>query len=208
MESAWRLRSARALATLTVVCGALFYLIGDAIKPGYASTSQFISELNATGTPWASHLGYLGFLPMGLLCAAFLVLAHPLARVRGASRLGWWLLWSQPAAWIGAVMYPCDPGCPIGSSPAQLIHDGLGVVTYMATAAAMVLVSLAPTHPAITQWSRIYLRCAGFMFFVIFFVMLAPEVAFIRGLLQRLADTALAGAWLLIAYRFIGNDDQ
>ena len=79
---------ARRLALATVAFGTLFYAIGAALKPGYSSTSQFISELNAAETPWATQLGWFGFVPLGLLFAAFLLIAHPNAQVRGASRTG------------------------------------------------------------------------------------------------------------------------
>jgi len=97
MATPTRAITAQALAYLTVAFGLVFYLVGAAIKPGYSYSANFISELNASGTPWASLLGWGGFLPLGLLFASFLVAAGQLAQIRGA-RLGYWLLWSQPVA--------------------------------------------------------------------------------------------------------------
>ena len=42
-----------------------FYFIGAALKPGYSQRSNFISEYNATGTPWAGALTYADFLAVG-----------------------------------------------------------------------------------------------------------------------------------------------
>ena len=42
----------RVLAVATVGFGLGFYVLGAALKPGYSSLSQYISELNATGTAW------------------------------------------------------------------------------------------------------------------------------------------------------------
>ena len=42
-----------------------FYFIGAALKPGYSQRSNFISEYNATGTPWAGALTYAGILAVG-----------------------------------------------------------------------------------------------------------------------------------------------
>ena len=195
-----RVRIARALAATTVAWGLAFYAIGDAIKPGYSSITQYISELNATGTAFAQELGWLGFMPVGVLFAAFLLAAHPLARVRGASRLGWWLLWSQPIAFIGVALAPCDAGCPIGGSPTQSLHDLLGVTTYFAGALALVLLSFAPAHPRVGIGVRTFLRVAGSGFVFLFVWMLVPESAAFRGLLQRIADAMLAISLLLVAW--------
>ena len=190
----------RVLAVATVGFGLGFYVLGAALKPGYSSLSQYISELNATGTAWASALGYFGFVPLGLLFAAFLVSARPLAGVAGASRLGWWLLWSQPVAFIGVALAPCDVGCPVGGSPTQVIHDVLGVTTYFAGALGISLVSFAPAlrdHATV----RHVLRFAALAFIVLFVSMLSPAVAEMRGLLQRSADGLLAACLLAIAFR-------
>jgi len=96
-----RVKLSRALAVATVLFAVAFYMVGAAIKPGYSQAASFISELNATGTPWARELGLFGFLPLGGLFAAFLLAAHGVARVHGASLAGFLLLWSQPVAFFG-----------------------------------------------------------------------------------------------------------
>jgi hypothetical protein len=198
-----RARTARGLASAAVAWGTVFYAIGDSIKPGYSGIAQYISELNATGTAFAHEFSWLGFLPVGVLLASFLVAGHPLARVRGASRLGWWLLWSQPIAFVGVALAPCDAGCPAGGSPAQDLHDLLGVTTYFAGALALVLLSFAPAHPRITAGVRVFLRAAGTGFVFLFVAMLMPETAMYRGVLQRVADAMLAVALLLVAWRIV-----
>ena len=47
-----RIMLARVLAVASVVYAAAFYIVGGALKPGYSHSANFISELNATGTPW------------------------------------------------------------------------------------------------------------------------------------------------------------
>lgn len=197
-----RIKIARILAITTVIFAVSFYTIGGAIKPGYSHVTHFISELNATGTPWAAQLGLLGFLPLGLIFAAFLVAVTPVVQVQGASRLGLWLLWSQPVAFIGAAFAPCDAGCPIGGSALQVAHDILGLVTYISCALALVLLSSAKT---LSSGSRQFLWLAGIAWFVLFMMMVQPEANAVRGLLQRFADILLACSILVIAWRTVGD---
>jgi hypothetical protein len=186
---------------LTVIHGALFYTIGAAIKPGYSSSSQFISELNATGTAYAEELGFFGFLQVGFLLALFLAVATPLAQVEGRSRVGWWLLWSQPIAFISVYFAPCDAGCPDSGSFSQLIHNAFGLLTYFAGALGLMLLASAPVLA--TTKARVYLFFTGIAFVVLFMLMLQPELSMVRGVLQRAADVLLGGAILVIAWQLL-----
>jgi hypothetical protein len=195
-----RVKWVRVLAVACVVYATLFYVIGAALKPGYSHAANFISELNATGTPWALELGLFGFVPLGLLVAAFLIAAHPVARLSGASRVGFILLWSQPIAFLGVAAAPCDPGCPIGGSALQQVHDLLGLVTYLSAALGFFLISF---HSRLDLRGRWYFRGASVAWLGLFVFMLFPELASIRGLLQRTADGLLWIGLLVIAWAIV-----
>ncbi|MGV8940328.1 MAG: DUF998 domain-containing protein [Lysobacter sp.] len=197
-----RVRRARLLALATIFFAVAFYTVGAAIKPGYSHAANFISELNATGTPWALALGLAGFLPLGLLFAAFLVTAIPIAQVSGASRLGLWLLWSQPAAFIGTAFAPCDAGCPIGGSALQVAHDALGLITYLSCALALALLSSEKT---LSRGLRLFLGIAAIAWLVLFVAMVQPEAMQVRGFLQRIAEGLLATSILIVAWRMLGD---
>lgn len=203
-----RVKFARGLAACVVLFGLVFYGIGATVKPGYSSASQFISELNATGTAWAQELGYFGFVPLGVLFGAFLWAAGPHAQVRGASRLGWFLLWAQPLSLVAVAFVPCDAGCPVEGSAVQALHNLQGVVAYFASGLGLFLLSFAPSLAHSPAYWRYYLRLAGAAFAIIFIVMLSPEVAHIRGALQRTADALLALSLLLIAWHVVRQDTQ
>lgn len=194
---------ARSLLIATLAFGVAFYALGGRLKPGYSQLSSFVSELNATSTPWASALGFAGFLPLALLLAAFLVAAGPLVDVRGASRLGYLLLWSQPIAFLGVVVAPCDPGCPAVGSPTQALHNLIGLVTYMAAGLAFMLLSFAPGLTGRAGVWRHLLRAAGGVWFLLFVLMLQPPLAPWRGLLQRGADGLLAAVLVFVAWQRI-----
>ena len=160
---------------LYVIC---FYFIGSAIKPGYSQMSNFVSEYNATGTPWAGTLTYAGYLVTAILLSAFLVSATPLARVSGMSRVGFWLLWSIPASYFLAVVAPCDAGCPLEGSPSQLMHNFLAVVSYFGMGLAVTFVALAPSFTAF-KYRRIFMILLGVAFPVVFIAMLQPAISLV-----------------------------
>lgn len=193
------------VASILYVIG--FYFIGSAIKPGYSQLSNFVSEYNATGTPWAGTLTYAGYLATAVLLSAFLVSATPLAQVSGASRLGFWLLWSIPASFFLAVIAPCDVGCPIEGSASQLLHNFLAIASYFGMGAGIVLISLASGFSAF-KLRRAFMLLVGIAFPVVFIAMVQPEVAPWRGLLQRSLDVALAVSLVLIAWTLIPSGPQ
>jgi hypothetical membrane protein len=200
------LRRARILAVVSAAYALGFYVVGGLLKPGYSHSANFLSELNATGTPWATELGLLGFLPLGLLLGAFLVVAYPLgqfssqsaAHASSPAHAGFLLLWSQPIAFIGAAAAPCDAGCPFDGTITQHIHNLIGFVTYMAAGLGFFLLSF---HATLTTPGRWFLRLASLAWIVLFFLMLTPDLAAVRGLLQRVAEAILWAVVLLVAWR-------
>lgn len=174
-----------------------FYFVGSAIKPNYSQLSNFISEYNATGTAHARILTYAGYVGISTMLVAFLLVARPILQVSDASRVGFWLAFAIPGSYLLSAIAPCDPGCPLDGSPSQQLHNILGVVTYFGMGVSTALLGLAPGfsgHPA----RRAFLWTTGIAFPVVFVLMLQPEVAPIRGLLQRLLDVALAISLVLV----------
>lgn len=186
-----RAKLARLLLLASILHVIAFYFIGSAIKPGYSQVSNFVSEYNATGTPWAQTLTYAGFATTTAILVAFLVTASPLLRVSGASRLGAWLLWSVPASYFLAVIAPCDAGCPPGGSASQIAHNLLAIATYLGMGASIFLLSLAPGFGNF-KLRRGFLLLGGVAYPVLFFLMVQPELASWAGLLQRLLDVVMA----------------
>ena len=74
-----------------IVALAVFYplvLFGGALlKAEYSHVSQYISELNAMGSTWSWQIGYLGFLPLGLLGLLLMLVVTPYARLNGISKV-------------------------------------------------------------------------------------------------------------------------
>lgn len=186
---------------IAVVLSYVFMLFGGgALKPDYSHISQFISELNAAGTPFAGMIAWAGFLPFGILSAVLLVAAAPSIPLQGASRIGYWLLMSQPVAYIGSALAPCDMGCPLYGSVRQMLHNGLALTTYSATAISLFLFSLAP---GISMAWRAFWALLAVVWFALFAMMIDASFAEWRGLLQRLAEGIVYTVLCISAWRFL-----
>lgn len=197
-----RAQFSRLLLVIAILYAIGFYFVGSAIKPGYSQASNFVSEYNATGTAWATTLTYAGFLVTALLLSAFLLLAAPIAQVAGASRLGFWLMWSVPASFLLAVLAPCDAGCPVEGSTRQALHNAFGILVYLGMGASIALVSLAPGFDS-HRTRRAFMLLTGVAFPMVFVAMVHPDLAPWRGLLQRLLDVALAISLLLFSWTLV-----
>ncbi|MEM8546710.1 MAG: DUF998 domain-containing protein [Pseudomonadota bacterium] len=168
-----------------------FYFLGAAIKPGYSQLSHFVSEYNAAGTPWAGLLTYLGFATTTALLSGFLVAAAPIIQVSGASRVGFWLLWSLPFSFLIGAIAPCDAGCPVEGSMSQLLHNALAIPAYFGMGISIALLSFAAGLKPY-RMRRSVMLLTGIAFPVIFAAMIQPDLAPWRGLLQRSLDVAMA----------------
>lgn len=187
----------RLLLVTSILYVVAFYFIGAAIKPGYSQLSNFVSEYNATGTPWAHTLTYAGFLATTVLFSAFLIAAAPITQVSGVSRLGYWLLWSVPFSYLLGAIAPCDAGCPVEGSASQLWHNALAILAYFGMGISIALVSLAPGF-RLFKLRRTFMLLTGFAFPVVFIAMVRPDFSPWRGLLQRSLDVAMAASLVLV----------
>ena len=194
-----RAQLTRLLLVISILYVIGFYFIGSAIKPGYSQLSNFVSEYNATGTPWANTLTYAGFVATTALVSCFLVAAAPITQVSGVSRFGFWLLWSVPFSYFVGAIAPCDAGCPAEGSTSQLWHNALSVLAYFGMGISVALVSLAPGFRSF-KLRRTFMLLTGIAFPVVFVAMVQPDFAPWRGLLQRLLDVAMAASLALVVF--------
>lgn len=191
---------ARSLAIAAALSAIVVITFGGILKPGYSAMSNFISELTATGTPHAQAIGMFGFIPIAVLLAAFLIVAAPIVQVRGASRVGYFLLFTQPIAYVGAALAPCDIGCPAQGSATQNIHNLIAVVTYFGAGVGLFLLSRAPVLKGAAKAGFVI---AAIAWMAVFMLMLEPALSAWRGLFQRIAEVILWTAVLFIAWRML-----
>ena len=178
------------------------FLLPGVLRPDYSPISQYISELGATGAPYAGWVNWAGYLPSGVFFAIALASFWRHWRPRGVQLAGLALLFCEPLAWIGSAIVPCDLGCPAEGSLAQNLHSLLGFFTYAGTALGVTLLAFAP---GLHLWQR-----AGWLLLVVlwlatFVAMVSPELSEVRGLMQRLGEALMYGTQAVVGWILAGR---
>ncbi len=189
-----------------VVSLAIFYVVvvycGASLKDNYSHISQYISELNASGSSWSWQIGYLGFLPLGLLGFLSLLAVVPNAKLIGISQMGGWMLVAEPVAYVASALAPCDLGCPTTGSLSQNIHNILSVVTLPVTTLGLVFLSL---NKRLTLPKRMGWLILAATFISLYTLALVPELAPWKGLLQRVAEGILYGSLCIVGWKLLAT---
>lgn len=188
---------------------AIFYfavLFGGALlKTDYSHISQYISELNATGSAWSWQIGYLGFLPLGSLGFVLMLVVAPSARLTGVSEVGYWFLIAEPVVYVGSAFAPCDLGCPSEGSLSQNIHNILSAITLLITTTGLVLLSF---NKRLTPSKRAGWLALAAVFITLYTLALVPDFASWRGLSQRLAEGILYGCLCVVSWRLLAAQNK
>ncbi len=161
---------------------------------GYSHLRDTISELGAAGMKDARAVAWLWFAPSGVIfVVAALALGQGLGTddaMRAASILAF-----IGVGWIGAAIFPCDPGAPAFGTARNHFHNLLGGGAYLAGAAGMMEMAraLEDTHPLLAMTARV----SGPIVLLGLFLISLPEIP-MRGLIQRVMEAILHG-WLVFA---------
>lgn len=164
--------------------------------PDYRATRDFISELGAAGAPDAAAVNVSFLVAGGLLVVACLSMARRTPGGRRAVALG--LLSCVGWSYVMAAFVPCDAGCPAEGSATQMLHNTAGGLAYLAGAVGLLLAAGGQTRegggPA---WLAVG---AGIVALASLMGMGAPELADVRGAMQRVGEAAIF-TWLLVDAR-------
>ena len=186
---------------LLALAVALFYAAmvygGGWLKGDFDLVSQFTSELTTSGTPWARAIA-ASHVVWGTLGLALLWVAAPMAPLAGVARIGYWLLASEPGVWIGSAFLPCDPGCPVDGSLTQTLHNLWAAATFVATTVGLLLLAC---NRAVSRAARLAWALLAVLWLTTFVLMLVPDAAPVRGLIQRLGEGTLYGTLCVVAWK-------
>ena len=168
-------------------------IVSAAYRSDYSHITNFISELGATGTPYAGVMNYAGFLPGGLMLAVFgVALAKTLPR-HHLTILAAVLVTSFGAGVAVSGVISCDPGCPqTGGSVENLIHNRIAPIAFLCLIAGMGILAIQfRRHPA---WRPLWvytLISSGVALCLLVALVSSLDTRELTGLWQRLLLAAL-----------------
>lgn len=171
-------------------------------RAGYSHIRQTISELGETGARDAKQVAIFAFAPAGhaiWLFVAALASAVP-EFTHGA---GLWLFAMLGAGYVGAAMFPCDPGAPLLGTWRNNAHNLVAGLGYFGAVAGVIELGRAmegvPALQSIADMSRVAGQAAFFGVFLLSFE--SP----LRGLIQRIVEAVLHGWMLLVGLMLVLN---
>jgi hypothetical membrane protein len=190
----WTALSGVSIFALTVVLGGVAFT-------GYSHATQYISELGATGAPHGRWVSWLGFLPSGLLLVVFAFTA-PMALPRSRwTWLGFFFIAVYAFGLVASAFFPCDFGCrPDNPTVAQVIHNGVGGVSYIAGVTALLILAIQAR-----KWPGgrhlLYLGLVCWLAGALSLPWLAPNFAYV-GVAQRILEISM-GAWIITCAYYV-----
>jgi hypothetical membrane protein len=163
------------------------------LTPGYNPLTQWISELGATGAPYATAFNVLGPGIFGLLSVVFALglwrglKGGPLAFTAAA------LVTIAGIAGILEGIFPCDPGC-IPVTMTGSLHLTIGLVPLLGMLAAMEI--FAFTVRKDPGWPRFFVFSQVMVALTIIFALAFSSGALFDGLYQRVMIGAIL-VWVM-----------
>ena len=154
-------------------------------KDGYSHVKHTISEIGESGAPDQRFVAFGLFLPIGVLLLFVALL------VRAASPASASLALSIAVGYIGAAVFPCDPGSPMVGTTRQALHSLAGAVEYIGGGFALMTLAESFGQP---------FKIAGFIVLGSAIALsVIPSTSF-RGIIQRLAEASLFGGAALASW--------
>jgi hypothetical membrane protein len=170
-------------------------MLAAALRPGYSHVTNFISELGATGTTNAALMNYAGFVPAGLMLAAFgVALARALPRHRltivAAALIA---LFGAGVAASGFIS--CDAGCPqTQGSIENLVHNRIAPIAFLCLILGAAILGIHFRRLAAWRARSVYSLLTS-----------ALAICFLGALASSLDTRELTGLWqrLLLSVEFL-----
>ena len=170
-------------------------VIGGFLHSNYNHIAQFISELYAVEASNADALRFYGYIPSGIcivLFAFFLnaILPKSIGTTIGCILFGFFYGFGT----ILCSIFTCDAGCNtklIDPSLSQLIHNGMGMMTYLFVPIALLCIGISNRSKLFL--SNYTIATAVFSFVLVFVLDVQSPL---KGLIQRLIEGSFL-LWIL-----------
>ena len=143
--------------------------------------------------PMEKHLGFLGYIPSGVLLTIFAYGAYtkfPKSNLTKIGFLGIGLFYGIATVVVG--IFPCDEGCNkelIDPSISQIIHNLTGLLTYLFVPISILIISIGLRNSkSYLRLSNIGISC-GLICIVFIGLMVSDPKTNYAGLFQRIIES-------------------
>lgn len=179
-------------------------LLGGMTYPSYNHSSQFISELAATGAPYGDFVNYLGFIPTEIFILIFVALVFSALPKTKLMILGVSSIAIYAVVLMIAAFFPCDFECrPTQPSLSHILHMILGMHAYLFAIIGIILLTIDSKAWPNSKVVRVSGWCLGGMAFILL-LNFDPELEIV-GLIQRTTEISIYSWYLILAFYLCKN---
>jgi len=190
--------------TLVLIFGIVVPSTLGFMWPDYSAAKNYLSELGAIDAPHADWMNFFGFLPLSILWTVSLLMLLRIPPKSALLTLGVLLLIGTSVSYMGAVIFPCDTGCPLEGSQRQFMHNALGVIGYITAPPGLALLGAHYMKTGNRFLGLLTLFAAGSALLG-FLALGSSEAAPMKGAWRRLADFSLF-FWIFAAALLVTKD--
>lgn len=183
-------------------------ILGGFLIENYNILSQYISESYAIDTEYGKILRTFGYIPSGILIALFCFLGVRKFQPSKLVKIGFYGIGMfYGLGTVIVAIFPCDSGCNkelIDPSSSQLIHNFVGLLTYLFVPIFMILIGFglkkSPKNNTFSLQSIVF----GAISILLVYILVSNSNSEYIGLYQRMVELVFV-IWIIFCAIVIKN---
>jgi len=183
-------------------------ILGGFLIENYNELSQYISESYAIDTEYGKILRIFGYIPSGILIILFCFLGVRYFQPSKLLKIGFYgigIFYGLATVVVG--IFPCDSGCNkelIDPSSSQLIHDFVGLLTYLFVPVFMILIGLGLKKSSNNNTFSLQSIVFGAIAVLFVYILVSNSNSEYIGLYQRMIESVFV-IWIVFCAFVIKN---
>ena len=183
-------------------------ILGGFLIENYNELSQYISESYAIDTEYGKILRIFGYIPSGILITLFCFLGVRYFQPSKLLKIGFYgigIFYGLATVVVG--IFPCDSGCNkelIDPSSSQLIHDFVGLLTYLFVPVFMILIGLGLKKLSNNNTFSLQSIVFGAIAVLFVYILVSNSNSEYIGLYQRMIESVFV-IWIVFCAFVIKN---
>jgi len=183
-------------------------ILGGFLIENYNELSQYISESYAIDTEYGKILRIFGYIPSGILITLFCFLGVRYFQPSKLLKIGFYgigIFYGLATVVVG--IFPCDSGCNkelIDPSSSQLIHNFVGLLTYLFVPVFMILIGLGLKKSSNNNTFSLQSIVFGAISILFVYILVSNTNSEYIGLYQRMIESVFV-IWIVFCAFVIKN---